>query len=225
MDVLHPPPAPAQPRVHPTRLYRCCRILIRCLCRLYFNWEVRGTAHVPASGPILLAANHLSYLDPPLIGAALDREVHFLARKSLFDGRCLARIITHLNALPIDRDGGGGAGLRNVLEYLDRNVALILFPEGTRSPDGRLQIPKPGIGLTVVRSGVPVFPVHIHGTFQALGKRHILPRPCKVRIHFGPQVPLDDLLDAAHTADHTRLKVLYQEIADRIVEAIRTLEP
>lgn len=206
-------------------LYRAARIFLRATGKLYFRWEIEGAHHIPRTGPVLLACNHLSYLDPPVIGAAVPREVHFLARKTLFDVPILKHLIPRFNALPIDRDGGGGAGLKTTLELMNRGGALILFPEGTRSRDGQLQSVHPGMGLTAIKSGATVVPVRISGTFESFGRHRRFPRPSKIRIHFGEPIDLTALQAEAAVADRLRIKAIYHEVADRVLEAIRNLGP
>src|SRR4051812_7331250 len=128
----------------------------RLFFRLYFRWEVRDRDNVPSGGPLILASNHASFLDPPLVGAAAKREINYLARESLFRFPGIGWLLRNVNAVPVDREGGGAAGLRAILDRLLKGGAIILFPEGTRSPDGTLQKAKSGIGLTVIKSEAPV---------------------------------------------------------------------
>ena len=109
----------------------------------------------PASGPVILASNHASFLDPPLVGAPLGREVNFLARESLFRFPAVGALLRSWNSVPVDRDGGGAAGLKAILGRLQAGGAILLFPEGTRSRDGSLQRARSGIGLAVIKSTAP----------------------------------------------------------------------
>jgi 1-acyl-sn-glycerol-3-phosphate acyltransferase len=219
------PAAPLEPAppARPSLFYRVCHVIIRNLCRAYFRWEVSGVENMPRTGGVLLAANHLSYLDPPLLGAAIPREIHFLARKTLFQPPWMARLIRSLNAVPLDRDGGGGAGLRTVLDLLRDGQVLLLFPEGTRSADGHLQPARPGVGLTVLKSDAKVIPVAILGTYEAYGRGHRFPKPCKVRIRFGREVALEDLRQECLAGDRLRTKEAYQKAAHRIMTQIAAL--
>lgn len=195
----------------------------RLYFRLYHRWKFAGAENVPAAGPAILASNHSSFLDPPLVGAATQREINYMARESLFRFPVIGSILRGVNAVPVDREGGGAAGLRAILDRLLAGGAIILFPEGTRSPDGGLQKAKSGIGLTVIKSEAPVIPVRVFGTFDALNRRQSIPRPHQVMVRFGKPVDFSDLRAEAKTCSKPRLKEIYQEVADRIMEAISKL--
>src|SRR5580692_6356037 len=107
----------------------------RSLFAFYFGWRVYHTERVPQQGAVILAANHASFLDPPLVGSGLHRDINCLARKSLFRIPLLGWILRTVNAVPVDRDGGGAAGLKAIIDRLHAGGAIILFPEGTRSND------------------------------------------------------------------------------------------
>src|SRR5690606_38141535 len=115
--------------------------------------------------------------DPPLVGAGLEREINYLARESLFRFPGIGALLRSWNSVPVDRDGGGAAGLKKILDRLLAGGAIILFPEGTRSRDGKLQPARSGVGLTVIKSDAPVVPVHVFGTYEAYGRHMIFPRP------------------------------------------------
>src|SRR5262245_63877601 len=123
--------------------------------KFYFRWRVYNPERVPLSGPVILAANHQSFLDPPLVGAGLKRDINYLARESLFRFPVVGWVLRNWNSVPVDRDGGGAAGLKAILERLLDGGAIILFPEGTRTSNGRLQPARAGFGLTVIKSRAP----------------------------------------------------------------------
>ncbi len=205
-------------------VYRVSAFFARQLARLYFRLDTRGSNHVPPLGPVILASNHVSFLDPPLIGAFLPRKIHFLARKTLFDSPLLGWLIRQLQAVPVDRDGGGGAGLKAILDRLGGGAGILLFPEGTRSADGEVKAARAGIGMTVIKSSAPVIPVRIFGAFEAWGRHQKFPRPHRIRIVFGPPLHFEKLRAEAETCDKARLKEIYQEIADQLMDAIRGLQ-
>jgi 1-acyl-sn-glycerol-3-phosphate acyltransferase len=196
----------------------------RTFFRLYCRWEVIDAENLPKSGPVILASNHSSFLDPPLVGAAAKREINYLARESLFRFPVIGSLLRNVNAVPVDREGGGAAGLRAIFDRLMRGGAIILFPEGTRSPDGTLQKAKSGIGLTVIKSEAPVVPVRVFGTFDAYNRHHSFPRPRKVTVRFGKPLDFATLRAEAKTCTKQRLKEIYQEVADQLMEAIAALE-
>src|ERR1017187_5604624 len=147
--------------------YRLGWILFRAVYATYFRWQVFGAEQVPLSGGVILASNHASFLDPPLVGAGLRRDINYLARESLFRFPGIGALLRSWNAVPVDRDGGGARGLKAILDRLLNGGAIILFPEGTRTKDGKLHPARSGIGLTVIKSTAPVVPVRVFGTFEA----------------------------------------------------------
>ncbi len=200
-----------------------------CFYRLmfagYFGWRVYNNARVPRKGAVILAANHSSFLDPPLVGSGLHRDINYLARKSLFRVPVLGWILRTVNAVPVDRDGGGAAGLKTIIDRLHVGGAIILFPEGTRSQDGNLQPARSGIGLTVIKSDAPVVPVRVFGTFEAWGRHVKFPRPRRVSVKYGRPMLFEQLRAEAKHCSKVRIKEIYQQVADEIMAAIATLQP
>jgi 1-acyl-sn-glycerol-3-phosphate acyltransferase len=166
-------------------LYEVLRPLALGLARLAFRLEAHGTEHVPMSGAALVVANHSSVLDPPLIGAASPRVLDFMAKAELFDVPGFGRFISALNAHPIRREGNDASALRMALKLLEDDRALLVFPEGTRGPEGQLREARPGAGMLAVLSGARVVPTFIQGSGRAWPKGSKSPRPAKVRIDFG----------------------------------------
>jgi 1-acyl-sn-glycerol-3-phosphate acyltransferase len=204
--------------------YRIAWNLFRLTYATYFHWRVRGTENVPLTGPVILASNHASFLDPPLIGSALKRDLNYLGRESLFRFPVVGRILRSWNSVPVDRDGGGARGLRVILDRLLAGGGIILFPEGTRTPDGNLQPARSGIGLTVIKSEAPVVPVRVFGTFEAYGRHLTIPRPKRVSVVYGKPIDFSALRAEAKTCPKDRLKQIYQEVADRIMVEIGALK-
>lgn len=197
----------------------------RALFRFYFRWRVCNPERVPESGPVILACNHASFLDPPLVGAGLKRPINYLARASLFRVPVAAAILRSWQVVPVDRDGGTGRGLKAILDRLEGGGAIVLFPEGTRTLDGRLQPARAGIGLAVIRSAAPVVPVRVFGTFDAYGKHRCWPRPRQLTVKYGRPLDFASLRAEAETCSRPRVKQIYQEVADEIMAAIAKLEP
>lgn len=205
--------------------YRSCAVLVRTFGTAYLNWSVLHPERVPRTGPLILAANHTSYGDPPMIGGAVPRPICYLARESLFQIPVFTSLIRTLNAVPIDRDGVSPAGLRTVLDLLDHGRAVLLFPEGTRSLDGSILPAKTGVGLTVMKSGAPVVPVRVFGLHELWGRRKILPRPGHIAIKFGMPLRFDRQREEMETAGRARSKAIYDEVTREIMDSIRRLEP
>jgi 1-acyl-sn-glycerol-3-phosphate acyltransferase len=200
-------------------------ILCQAIFGTYFHWRVYEADRVPETGPAILAANHASLLDPPLVGAALKRDICYLARENLFRNPLIGAVLRSWNVVPVDRDGGGATGLRAIMDRLNAGNAVILFPEGTRTLDGALQPARSGIGLLAIKSTAPVVPIRLFGTFEAYGRKMRLPRPRSVAVKFGRPMNLDRWRAEAQTCSKARLKEIYQRTAEAIMDQIARLEP
>ena len=205
--------------------YRLGWSLFRVMFAVYFRWRIFNPERVPLTGGVILASNHSSFLDPPLVGSALPRAINYLARESLFRFPGIGALLRSWNSVPVDRDGGGASGLREILNRLLAGGGIILFPEGTRTRDGKLQPARSGIGLTVIKSDVSVVPVRTFGTFEAYGRKHKFPRPYRVMVKYGQPMRFEALRAEAKTCPKPRLKEIYQEVADAIMAEIAKLEP
>jgi 1-acyl-sn-glycerol-3-phosphate acyltransferase len=135
-------------------------------CTLGLSLRTTGRAHVPTCGPVLLIANHQSFLDPVLVGLATRRHLSYLARKSLFRHPLFRSLIGSLNAVPIDQDSVGKEGLKVVLNQLQIGRAVLVFPEGTRTEDGTMSDFRPGIHLLIRRTDCQIVPVGIAGAYE-----------------------------------------------------------
>jgi 1-acyl-sn-glycerol-3-phosphate acyltransferase len=204
--------------------YRLGWLFFRAIYATYFRYRVIDPQHVPATGPVILAANHASFIDPPLVGAGIQRMVNFLARDTLFKVPLLGALLRSWKVVPVDREGGGGAGLKAILDRLLGGGVILLFPEGTRTSDGRLRPAKSGIGLTVIKSQAPVVPVRVFGTYEAYHRGLKWPRPRRVTVRYGRPLEFRELRAEAKTCTKPRLKEIYQQVADEIMAAIAALD-
>jgi 1-acyl-sn-glycerol-3-phosphate acyltransferase len=148
--------------------YRLIHHLARSLYKLLFGFKIQGLDNIPRTGKLIIAANHQSYLDPPVIGGTAPREIHFMAKANLFKKPLLGPLIRYLNCIPVTRSGQDLHSLRTALEVLEKEGALLIFPEGTRSHTGQFLRASGGIGLLVKQTQAPVVPVYIQGTRGAL---------------------------------------------------------
>ncbi|MGH7334404.1 MAG: lysophospholipid acyltransferase family protein [Candidatus Rokuibacteriota bacterium] len=172
-------------------LYEFLKPLAVQLMRWMFDLSTVGGHHIPATGPVLLVSNHSSVLDPPLVGGAAARQLSFLAKAELFEIPGFGRLIRSLNARPLRREGADASALREALRMLGEGRALLVFPEGTRGPEGELRVPKAGAGMLAVLSGAPVVPVYISGSGQAWPRGRRFPRRSRVTVTFGPPLVLE----------------------------------
>lgn len=191
---------------------------VKNLCWVYFrlfhDLRVVGKENLPEGG-YLLCANHESFFDPPLIGCALEHDLHFLARKTLFDPPLMAWLLPTIQALPIDQEKPDMTGLKRIIGLLKAGERVALFPEGARTLDGKLQPAAPGVGLVVSKVDVPVVPCRIFGAYHAW-PRGGRPKPfTPLRVVYGPPLHF--------CTAQRRGKEGYQQLGDRIMAAIAAL--
>jgi len=147
---------------------------------VFFGLRVVGTHNLPRRGGVLIVANHQSFLDPVAIGCGRSRHFHFLARKTLFANPLFGWLLRRLNCVPIDQEGIGIEGIRNIIARLQAGHPVLVFPEGERTHDGRLQDLRPGIALLFKRVTAPIVPVGIAGAYEAWPRWRKLPVPAPV---------------------------------------------
>ena len=148
--------------------YRVVRSAVGLFFKVYGHWEVCGRENVPRKGGCIVVSNHISYLDPPLMGCTIPRLGHFMAKSDLWQNKFLAWIMPKLNVYPIQKGKPDLASIRYTLEKLESGYPVGLFPEGTRSKSGRLLPGEPGVALLIKKSGVPVVPMVIIGANKML---------------------------------------------------------
>jgi 1-acyl-sn-glycerol-3-phosphate acyltransferase len=200
-------------------LYWTVWIIVRASARLLFRLRVSGQDHIPRTGGVLIAANHASYLDIPILGCALPRQASFIGRMDLFSG-IVGTILRYLGWIPIRRERVDRKAFDEAVRRLKAGHVVVIYPEGTRSPDGRLQPGKPGIGMIAAAAGCPVVPALLEGTYEALppGASWIRVRPIKVI--FGQSIDFSTVLEPEN--EDTK-KVIYQQMSEEIMDRIAAL--
>jgi 1-acyl-sn-glycerol-3-phosphate acyltransferase len=204
--------------------YTIAWTFFRLLYRGYCARKIYNAERVPTEGPLILAGNHASFVDPPLIGGSLPRLINYFGRESLFKYPLIGSLFRSWNAVPFDRTGKNPRGMKVVIDRVRDGAAIVLFPEGTRTVDGKLQSGKAGIGMLVVKTEAPVVPVRVFGTFEAFGRHITIPRPHPMAVKYDHPVMFKELRAEAKTCSRNRLKEIYQEVADQIMERISKLE-
>jgi len=166
------------------------RLISRILSILLFRLKVRGQATIPKTGGVLMVCNHQSFLDPWLVGIAPSRQIHYMARDTLFRGGFLQYLGELWNAFPVKRGAADLGAIRTAVERLDKGFIVNIFPEGTRSEDGSIGAIAPGMILILNRckSDVPIVPVIIDGAYEAWPRSQKLPRPHSIRIIYGKPI-------------------------------------
>lgn len=197
-------------------VYFICHRLARAFARAVFDHRLVGEENRIEEGPALICANHVSFLDPPLVSVSFDREIHFLARRTLYSNPVARWLFPRVNVIPVDQERSGYGGLKTVIRLLGEGHRVLIFPEGSRSPDGRLQPAQPGTGLIVAKTRVPVVPVRIFGAYEALPVGAACPRLSTTTVVAGEPLRFDrEPLPEGRDA--------YQEISNRIMEAIANI--
>jgi 1-acyl-sn-glycerol-3-phosphate acyltransferase len=191
--------------------------LSRLAGRFFFRLRVIHRERMLQSGPVILAMNHQSYLDPPLAGTTCDRAVYFLARRTLLDVPLLGWLLPKLNVIPVNQEGIDRSALKSLIRVLKAGNAALVFPEGSRTVDGSLQAAEPGLGLVIAKTLAPVVPMRIFGAHEALprggGGLHFVP----ITIVIGEPI----LFTAADL--NPPGKDLYKRLSQRVMDAIAAL--
>lgn len=182
-----------------------------------FGLRIEGREHLVEEGAVLVASNHQSFLDPPLIGNLYKSEMHYLARKTLFRGPT-DWLYPQWNAIPVDQDRPDMASLKAIIRILKEGKRVLVFPEGARTLDGALGEAQPGIGLIAAKAGAVIQPVRIRGAREALPRGSGRVRFARIQVNIGPAIHL-----TAEDIKAVQGKDGYQQIADRIMAAIAAL--
>ena len=198
------------PRSLPDRAwYAFLKYLARLTAVVMFRIRCRGREFVPSAGGGLVLCNHQSNLDPVLVGLSSHRQLNYVARLTLFRFAPLGWLLRSLDSIPIDREGTGVGGIKETLRRLKRGELVLLFPEGTRTPDGEVQAIKPGFSALARRSGVPLIPVAVAGAFEAWPRHRPFPQCGVIHVQFGAPI---EPADVAQLTDEQ----LVQEVERRI---------
>jgi 1-acyl-sn-glycerol-3-phosphate acyltransferase len=192
--------------------------LSRLLARLFYGFRIIHRERVIQTGPVILAVNHQSFLDPPLAGNACDRAIFFLAKKSLMDGRVLGWLLPKLNVIPVNLEGGDRSALKALIRILSAGECALVFPEGSRTPDGTLQPAQPGVGLVIAKTRAPVVPMRIFGAHEVWPIHGKLRLRGKITIVVGEPIHFSDVDLAGHGKD------LYQRLSQRVMDAIAAIQ-
>jgi 1-acyl-sn-glycerol-3-phosphate acyltransferase len=207
--------AGTSPARNPDRVYRAAGMVVKPLMRTWFRMRIEGTGHIPASGPVILASNHRSNMDPVLLSAAVRRPVAYMAKAELFVWP-LGWILRLIGQFPVQRGGIDREALRRTSAVLARGGVLGLFPEGTRG-DGSFSSVHPGLAYIVLRERCPVLPVAIFGTERVRRRFGWLPFASPVRVVVGPPIDLP-----ASAADRSGRRAATEAFRQRLQAFVAT---
>jgi len=171
-------------------VYNISRLLLRVVLRLWFGFRVDGREHEPATGPVVIVSNHLSDLDPLIVGSAVKRRVGFMAKQELFEVPGVRWWVSACGAFPVRRGEPDRQALRTAMRLLEGGGVLVMFPEGTRGTTRELRPPEPGAALLALRTGATVLPVAVIGSDEVMprGSHHL--RRATVRVRIGEPIPV-----------------------------------
>jgi 1-acyl-sn-glycerol-3-phosphate acyltransferase len=192
--------------------------LSRLLAKVFYDFRIIHRERVIQTGPVILATNHQSFLDPPLAGNASDRAIFFLAKKSLMDVSILGWLLPKLNVIPVNLEGSDRSALKALIRILSAGECALVFPEGTRTPDGNLQPAEPGLGLLVAKTRAPVVPMRIFGAYD------IWPIHGKLRLRGKITIVVGEPIYFSESDVEGGGKDLYMRLSQRVMGAIAALQ-
>jgi len=198
-------------------LYWATWVVVRLAATLLFRLRVTGQHHIPKTGGVLIASNHASYLDIPILGCGMPRRASYMGRLDLFSGP-VGWLMRHLGWIPIRRERVDRGGFEEAINRIKAGGAVIIYPEGGRTEDGRLQPGKPGVGMIVAATGCPVIPAYLGGTFDVLPPGAKWIRLLPIRVTYGEPMDFSALLKELD--GESKKKNVYQRISQEIMDRI-----
>jgi 1-acyl-sn-glycerol-3-phosphate acyltransferase len=206
-------------------MFKLLKTLVRLIAYAYLDGklQVLGKENIPSSGPVIVCANHFGTPDPPLIPAFIRHiECHSMAKIELFDNPLLRLILVLYKAFPVVRHRPDRKALNKALSLLQQGKGVVVYPEGTRSSDGRLKNPEPGVGYLVLKSAAPVLPVGISGTNECMPKGRYIPKRVPVRISFGVPFIIKNRWPDGHRVSYEQAaELIMAKIAEQLPEENR----
>ncbi len=201
------------------QLYDIVRTLANWYFSSFYDYTQSGTANVPRNGPVIFAANHVSFYDPPAIGACLDRRINYFARDTLFKG-LFGKGLVEIGTIPVARENAEVKSLKAIFKSLKAGGTVAIYPEGTRSPDGQLMEPKPGAGMIACKSKAIVIPTRLFGTYEVFGRADKTPRiGGRIHITYDRPMSTEEIDPGKGHPDR------YLEASRRIMARISALQP
>ena len=201
------------------QLYETIRTLAAWYFTTFYDYTQSGLQNVPSYGPVIFAANHVSFYDPPAIGACIHRPINYFARDSLFKG-LFGKALREIGTIPVARENADIKSLKAIFRTLKCNGIVAIYPEGTRSMNGQLTRPKPGAGMIACKSKATVIPTRIFGTYEVFGRADKTPRiGGHIHIAYGEPMAVPEI-DPGDTHPER-----YLEASRRIMARIAALHP
>ena len=199
--------------------YAFIRFLVWLIGKIYFRLSSSGQEYIPKEGAVILATSHRSFVDPPMVAGMCPRQIYFMARHDLFEISVFGEMIRRLHAYPVHRGEFDRHAIKLTFDILKDGQVVMIFPEGTRTPDGKLQPAFAGVGLIVHKAKVPVVPCYLEGSYESFPRHVKFPPPGKITVRYGP------VIDFSHYYSQPGSKEIYQTIATEIMTHISQLIP
>lgn len=200
-------------------LYELVRITADWYFSTFYDYTQSGIAHVPKKGPVIFAANHVSFYDPPAIGARLHRQINYFARDTLFKG-LFGKALMEIGTIPVARENAEVKSLKAIFKSLKAGGTVAIYPEGTRSANGQLSNPKPGAGMIAAKSKAVVIPTRLFGTYEAFGRNEKTPKiGGHIHISYGEPMHTSEIDPGKEHPER------YLEASRRVMARIAKLQP
>ncbi len=199
--------------------YLFIRLILLILCKFFFKFKAIGLENIPKNTAVILAPNHASYFDPIFSGVGFPGSLSYMARDSLFKKFIFGNIIRVYNAFPIKRGAIDRSAIRMAAERLNKGLSVLVFPEGTRSKDGKLGEAKPGLGLIALNTDKPIVPAYIKGSFDVWPKGAKMIKFRKVSIYFGKPIYVKDIKFDEHASFSDKCR----KLSEIVMEGIQNL--
>lgn len=171
--------------------FKLARLIPMVYFKVFHRIEFHGRENVPATGPVIIASNHISFYDPIIVGTGVDRDIEFMAWKKLFTIPILRSVIRFFGAFPVELTSADRSAYINAISTLFKNKALIIFPEGERSGDGKVRNLKSGIARLALKTNARIVPVTIVGAYETFSRHRLLPRPGKISVYYHKPITID----------------------------------
>jgi len=179
-------------------IYKVTRNIFKVYARLIMRVEVKGVENIPESGPLVVMSNHISYLDPPLIGSIIPQKVHYMAKAELFENRIVGAFLKKLGAFPLKRGTGDSRAFRKAIKILRNDQVLGIFPEGTRYPEGSPGEPHSGSVMLAIMAKSPILPIGIKNIKRKGRTKVIIGEPLVLEEYFGKKLSKEERQEVAN---------------------------
>jgi len=199
--------------------YHISRNFFEGILKNFFGFKITGSENLPERGPFIVASNHVSYADPVVVGVACYTvPIIFMAKKELFQSPILGSWVKAVGCIPIERDSKSFTPLKRAIGKLREGKAVGIFPEGTRSRDGKMQKSQPGIGFLAAKCGVPIIPIYVSGTEKAMPRGQKFAVPCKIKARIGAPIYANECFANADN------RQAYNVIGEKVMNSIGNLK-